>query len=163
MKRKNITTIGIVVFVIFLFLLVRKGTEKKTEVTIEQNGTLNELYELQIFTQTHSKGNWLSAQGLRASIELPNIAAELPEITWSKDILIHVPEDVDLYYIIIFDENYQTVGRYSDLEQLQSFFDEADTGSYYAAIAVTWEGDFIPSMFDHERFGSEFVFAVMKK
>lgn len=163
MKKKRVIVISILVFVVFLFLLARKDTENKTEVTIEKNGILTELFELPIFAQTYSKGNWLSTQGLRASIELPNIADELPEIVWDEEIQVHVPEDVDLYYIIVFNENYQAIGWYSEIGQLRSFWDEASFGAYYVAIAVTWEGDFIPSMLGHESFGSEFVFKMVKE
>lgn len=59
--------------------------------------------------------------------------------------------------------NRRSQRRSYTLEQLQSICDEADTGSYYAAIAVTWDGDFILSMLGHESFGSEFVFELVKK
>lgn len=137
-------------------------SENDSKVTVVENETKTELYEFQTFGKTYENGNWLNWQGLRASIELPNIADKLSEVTWDEDVKIQISEDVELYYIIVFDENYEGVSRYSKLEELQAFCTVADEGSYYVAIAVNWDGEYIPSEEECEKYGSEFVFEVLK-
>lgn len=134
------------------------------DVAVTGIGIGMELYELKTFAAVYQNGHWLSADGLRASIELPNIADKIMSVTWNPDIQIYISKEVELYYIDIFDENFEKLERYyRTLEDLETFFTEAEAGLYYVAVAVNKNGEYIPEEEKYERYGSEFVFGIVKE
>lgn len=137
-------------------------TDKDVAVTGMGIGT--EVYELNTFATIYQNGDWLSAQGASASVELPNIADKIMSVTWNEDIEIYISKDAELYYIDIFDEKFEKIERYDrTLEDLETFFTEAEAGQYYVAVAVNKNGEYIPKEEKYERYGSEFVFGIVKE
>lgn len=138
------------------------NTDKDVAVTGSSIGV--DLYELNTFAAIYQNGDWLSAHGTSASIELPNIAEKIMSITWNPDIQIYISKEVELYYIDIFDENFEKIERYFQaLEDLEAFFTEAEAGQYYVAVAVNKNGEYIPKEEKYESYGSEFVFGIVKE
>ena len=134
------------------------------DVAVTGVGVGMDLYELKTFATVYQNGNWLSAQGTSASIELPNIADKIMSVTWNPDIQVYITEEVELYYIDIFDENFERIERYyRTLENLKTFFNDAEEGLYYVAVAVNKNGEYIPKEEKYERYGSEFVFGIVKE
>ena len=134
------------------------------DVAVTGIGIGMELYELNTFATVYQNGNWLSAQGASASIELPNIADRIMSVTWNPEIQIYISKEVELYYIDIFDEKFEKIERYyRTLEDLETFFTEAEAGQYYVAVAVNKNGEYIPKEEKYECYGSEFVFGIVKE
>lgn len=134
------------------------------DVAVTGMGIGMELYEIKTFATVYENGEWLSAQGTRASIELPNIADKIMSVTWNDDIQVYISKEVELYYIDIFDENFEKIERYDrTLEELKAFFTEAEAGQYYVAVAVNRNGEYIPKEEKYESYGSEYVFGVVKE
>ena len=134
------------------------------DVAVTGIGIGIELYEIKTFSTVYENGNWLSAQGTRASIELPNIADKIMSVTWNDDIQVYISKEVELYYIDIFDENFEKIERYDrTLEELEAFFTETEAGQYYVAVAVNRNGEYIPKEEKYESYGSEYVFGVVKE
>ena len=138
------------------------NTEK--DVAVTGIGIGMDLYELKTFATVYQNGNWLSTQGTSASIELPNIADKIKCVTWNPDIQVYITEEAELYYIDIFDENFEKIERYyRTLENLETFFNDAEAGQYYVAVAVNKNGEYIPKEERYECYGSEFVFGIVKE
>jgi len=134
------------------------------DVAVTGIGIGMELYEIKTFATVYENGKWLSAQGTRASIELPNIADKIMSVTWNEDIQVYISKEVELYYIDIFDEKFEKIERYyRTLEDLETFFTEAEAGQYYVAVAVNKNGEHIPEEEKYESYGSEYVFGIVKE
>lgn len=140
--KKWKTAVICLLFVVCLLLILRMTGESvataPNAVTVVENNTPIELYELRTFATVYGDYGWTSAQGTRASIEL--------------------------YYIDIFDGNFEKLARYfHNMEEFEDFFAEADVGVYYVAAAVNWNGKYISKEKEYERYGAEFLFGLVKE
>ena len=171
MKKK--TTILVIFFVLAVCLLQLPRKRELTDISVRNTdqevaviggGIGIDLYELMTFSTVYQNGSWLSAQGAGASIELPNIADKIMSVTWDPDFQIYISKEVELYYIDIFDAKFEKLARYfGSLEDQEAFFTTTESGVYYVAVAVNKNGKYIPKEEEYERYGSEFVFGLVKE
>lgn len=163
MKKSFIIAIVIVCLAVFGFW--NSSGKTAHHVTVAVSGNVVEPYKCWVsqMTQAGVFGGMVSAQFANTSRGLSGFVDEVPEIDWNKAVEVRIPQDVDLKYIEIFDDTCRIIEKIYELNGLYQYMKDADTGTYYVAVAVDWEGKYILTEFQREYFCCEYVFEIRKE
>ena len=149
----------------------------ESKVTVRQGTESICPYEMVVSAMTYEKSAkaWLCADGAGLSHQLPQVADQLPDIQWKNDFSVDIPDNVSLYYIDLFDRDYESLDRiYPDGEKdggdqtvnsmagFMEYVSELPAGTYYISIAVNRNGRYVESEGEYERCVNEYAFRLEK-
>lgn len=112
---------------------------------------------------TYEDGRWLAADAVQLVCELPDIAPKLPVATYHDDFAVQYQEGVNFTNLLVFNESFEclyNIATYSDMDYLDCLA-QLPEGTYYAAISVVKQGDYIGSQKRYEYSGTDCVFKLV--
>lgn len=101
------------------------------------------------WAQSWTENGWLAADGVSLSMQLPDISSELPVVTYSEDFAVEYGEGVSISGLSVYNDSFKEVYHNVDL----SYFEELSKGTYYIAITVSEQGNYIEAEKKYEMAG----------
>lgn len=132
----------------------------KTMITITSNGETTLPYLRWSWDTSRTDNGWVSADALQLICELPDIAPELPIVTYGDDFAVQYKEGVSYSYMWVYDDSFEYlhhIAPYDDIDYLTCLA-QLPEGTYYIAIAVVKQGDYYVFENRHESSGYDCVF-----
>lgn len=132
-------------------------------VTAMSNNAVIELYENPLKVNSYEDGEWIYEEAVSVSENLSEIADQLPVVVWNDTFDMNVPEEAAMKWFCLYDEDFEQIGRYSDVQKIKDILADAEPATYYAVAGANWDGKYVLKSFTNESFSSEFVVAVVKE
>lgn len=134
-----------------------------TLISITSNGETILPYQYFSSCTSWTGEYWVSGDALGLASEFPDIAGELPVVSYHDDLAMQNKEGVYYSYMQVFDDNFERlyhITTHSDKDYLTCLAGLPE-GTYYVGIAVSKQGDYIASEGKYEYSGYDCVFKLV--
>ncbi len=134
-----------------------------TLISITSNGETTLPYLYWLWGSSWTGKGFVEADALQLIYTLPDIAQELPIVSYHDDFMVQYQEGVSFSYMSIYDDSFERlyhIASYDDKDYL-SYLEDLPKGTYYIAIAVAERGKYIESENKYEYSGTDCVFKLV--
>lgn len=135
----------------------------KTMITITSNGETTLPYLRWSWGDSWTGDGWVSGDAIQLICELPDIAKELPVVSYHDDFKVQYEEGVSYSYMWVYDDSFEYlhhIAPYDDIDYLTCLA-QLPEGTYYIAIAVVKHGEYIEAGDGYRNNGYDCVFKLV--
>lgn len=157
-------TVCVLLLVVLIFSGCGNSSEPadsdKTLITITSNGETILPYQRFSWGTSRTDNGWVSADALQLVCELPDIAAELPVVSYHDDFAVQYNKGISYSYMTVYNESFEYLdgnAPYDDIDYLTCLA-QLPEGIYYVGIAVSKQGDYYLFENRYESSGYDCVF-----
>ncbi len=136
---------------------VPASAESMHLITVTSNGETIAPYENFAFARSWAENGWLYADGIALLYQLPELADELPVVTYSDNFAVQYKSGVSFLRMSVCSEAFEQIEHNARLEYIK----ELPAGTYYIGIVVTFDGKYIESEGEAEYIAYECAFRLI--
>ena len=120
-------------------------------IIVQSVDALEKPYENFLWAEKWSEKGWVSGDGMSISHKLSDIDKEIPQITYGDDFEIHYGEGVEFISLSVYNSDFDRIHHNVQQEVLHTL----EEGTYYLAITVKVQGEYIEADEKYEYSGYE--------
>ena len=126
-------------------------------ILVQSVDALEKPYENFLWAEKWSENGWVSGDGMSISHKLSDINKEIPQITYGDDFEIHYGEGVEFISLSVYNSDFDIIHHNVQQDVLHTL----EEGTYYLAITVKVQGEYIEADEKYEYSGYECAYKLV--